>query len=117
MIAATTSEKLQKIKKLLIQERQYAKSLAVEKMLAVAKEKQEIIRTLDLPAKMNSEDRALAEAIQADNRHNAYLFWSALTWIRESMEFLGKQVTVSSYNAGGYTTNGVNNGGLLSGKV
>jgi high-affinity Fe2+/Pb2+ permease len=117
MIAATTSEKLKKLHELLMQEREYAKSLAVEKMLAAAKEKQELIRTLDPPEKMNSEDRALAETIQTDNRHNAYLFWSALTWIRESMEFLGKQVTASSYNAGGYTTNGVNNGGLLSGKV
>jgi hypothetical protein len=117
MAAETTKEKLQKLHALLLQEREWAKALAVDRMIAVSKEKQDLIQTLDSTDTMNPEDLSLAEAIRVENKKNAYIFWSALTWIRESMDFLGKQASANIYNAGGGTSNGLINGGLLSGKV
>jgi hypothetical protein len=102
---------------LLLQEREWAKALAVDKMLAVSKEKQDLMQTLGSMETADREDISLAEAIRAENKKNAYIFWSALTWIRESMNFLGKQATFNIYNAGGNAINGTHNGGLLSGKV
>lgn len=117
MAAVTTKDKLHQLHALLLQEREWAKTLAVNKMIAVAQEKQDLMQTLDSMETVDSEDISLAETIRAENKKNAYIFWSALTWIRESMAFLGKKTTVNIYNAGGNTINGVHHGGLLSGKV
>ena len=113
----STRNKLHLLHKLLLEEREHAKCLAVEEMLAVSKQKHELIETLAPLEALDPEDHALAEKIQAENRRNAYLFWSTLTWIRESMEFFGKKVSPDVYNAGGNSLNKACNGRLLSGKV
>ena len=113
----STRNKLHLLHKLLLEEREHAKCLAVEEMLAVSKQKHEIIDTLKPIEALAPEDHALAEKIQAENRRNAYLFWSTLTWIRESMDFFGKKVSPGVYNAGGNTLNKACNGRLLSGKI
>ena len=117
MSSQSTRNKLHLLHKLLLEEREHAKGLAVEEMLAVSKEKHELIASLGSIKALDPEDRALAEKIQAENRRNAYLFWSTLTWIRESMEFFGKKVSPCVYNAGGNTLNKACNGRLLAGKV
>ena len=117
MVAQTTKERLHKLHALLLQEREWAKALAVDKMIAVSKEKQDLMQTLGSMKTMDPEDLSLAATIQAENKKNAFIFWSALTWIRESMDYLGKQASARIYNAGGDTINGAINGGLLSGKV
>ena len=117
MSSQSTRNKLQQLHELLLQEREHAKCLSVEDMLAVSKQKHELIDSLGQIEALDPENHALAEIIQAENRRNAYLFWSTLTWIRESMEFFGKKVSPSVYNAGGNTLNKACNGRLLSGKV
>ncbi len=117
MSSQSTRNKLHRLHELLLQEREHAKNLAVDAMLAVSKQKQELIDSLGPIETLDPEDHALAEKIQDENRRNAYLFWSTLTWIRESMEFFGKKVSPSVYNAGGNTLNKACNGRLLSGKV
>jgi flagellar biosynthesis/type III secretory pathway chaperone len=112
-----TRTKLYQLHKLLLQEREYAKCLAVDKMLAISKQKQELIDSLDSLNAIDQEDRALAERIRYENRRNAYLFWSTLNWVRESMEFFGNKVSPCAYNAVGNTLNKACNGRLLSGKV
>lgn len=109
--------KLHLLHSLLLQEREHAKLLAVDEMLAVSRQKQELIDSLGSVEALEPEDRVLAERIRHENRRNAYLFWSTLTWIRESMEFFGKKVSPCVYNAGGITLNKASNGRLLSGKV
>ena len=117
MSSQSTRNKLHQLHKLLLEEREYAKCLAVEEMLTVSKQKHELIDTLEPIEALDPEDHALAKKIQAENRRNAFLFWSTLTWIRESMEFFGKKVSPCVYNAGGNTLNKACNGRLLSGKV
>ena len=113
----TPHNKLNQLHKLLLQEREHAKCLAIDKMIAVSRQKQELIDSLGSLNALEPEDRALAERIRHENRRNAYLFWSTLTWIRESMEFFGKKVSPCAYNAGGNTLNTSCNGRLLSGKI
>jgi flagellar biosynthesis/type III secretory pathway chaperone len=112
-----TRNKLHQLHDLLLQEREHAKSLEIDKMLAVSRQKQELIDALGPIKELDADDRVLAERIRHENRRNAYLFWSTLTWIRETMEFFGKKVSPCSYNAGGTTLNKARNGRLLSGKV
>jgi hypothetical protein len=117
MSHSATHDKLLLLHKLLIQEREHAKSLAVDEMLAVSRQKQELINSLGHVRELDPEDRVLADRIRSENRRNAYLIWSTLTWIRESMEFFGKKVSPCVYNAGGISLNKASNGRLLSGKV
>ena len=112
-----TRNKLNQLHELLLQEREHAKCLAVDKMLAVSRQKQKLIDTLGSVTELDPQDRVLVERIRHENRRNAYLFWSTLTWIRESMKFFGKKVSPSVYNAVGTTLNKASNGMLLSGKV
>jgi len=110
-------DKLHLLHKLLLQEREHAKCLTVDEMLVVSRQKQELIESLGSVDELGPEDRALAERIRHENRRNAYLLWSTLSWIRESMEFFGKKVSPCVYNAGGNTLNKSCNGRLLSGKI
>jgi hypothetical protein len=117
MSHSATHNKLHLLHELLLQEREHAKCLAVDKMLAVSRQKQELIDALRSVHELDPQDRVLAARVRHENRRNAYLLWSTLTWIRESMEFFGKKVSPCSYNAGGNTLNKACNGRLLSGKV
>jgi len=111
------NDKLHLLHELLLQEREHAKRLTVDQMLAVSRQKQELIESFGSMDELDPEDRALAERIRYENRRNAYLLWSALTWIRESMEIFGKKVSPCVYSAGGNSLNKSCNGRLLSGKI
>jgi len=117
MSKSATRNKLDLLYNLLLQEREHAKLLAVDEMLEVSRQKQEVIDSLGSIEALDPKDRMLAKQIKHENRRNAYLFWSTLTWIRESMEFFGKKVSPCVYNAGGTPLKKVSNGRLLSGKV
>lgn len=113
----SSHEQLVRLHEIILKERECAKALAMDEMMAVTKEKEELIRTMPPLKNLNHTDRSFAEKIQAENRRNAYLFWSTLNWIRETMEFFGRQTVPAGYTAGGYITKNSGGGRLLSGKV
>ncbi len=117
MIGQTPRDQLNKLHSVILKERECAKALAIEDMLAASQEKQELIHVMSSLSDLNKSDQEFAEIIRTENRRNAYLFWSALKWIRESMEFFGKQVSSASYNPNGNIVHNNSGGGLLSGKV
>lgn len=110
-------EQLQRLLSVILRERECARTLAMDELRLASREKAELLAALGTAESLSPEDRALAETVRAENRRNAYLFWATLTWVRESMEFFGRQVSAVSYGAQGRTLSSPYGGKLLSGKV
>jgi len=117
MSGQTLSSQLEKLLAILVRERECAKDLDMERFNAVVREKEELLAALQMPPQLSAEESALADQVRRENRRNAYLYWSSLKWIRETMEFFGKQVAPTGYGASGYTKTGNFGGRLISGKV
>ena len=110
-------EQLNSLLSIIMKERECAKALAIDDMLVASQEKEELLHEMSSLENLSKSDQAIAETIRTENRRNAYLFWSALKWIRESMQFFGKQVSPTSYGSNGNIVHNNRGGGLLSGKV
>lgn len=108
---------LQELHDVIITERESAKALDLDTLQAATLRKGELLQQLDVVGGLNAENRELAEKIRFENRRNAYLLWSALNWIRESMEFFGRRSTPDAYTPGGDLVVGKNGGHLLSGRA
>ena len=118
MSAAGLYADLQKLHDLILRERECAKSLAVDELIAVTEEKEALLQRLQPIAGAGPEVRDLAEKIQRENRRNAYLFWSTLKFIRESLNFFNRQVSpATGYGIAGGLVHGGNSGMLLTGRV
>ena len=113
----TIHEQLQALHDVIIEERECAKALDVFALQDATQRKDALIAQLELEGELSPEDRQLADTVRFENRRNAYLLWSALNWIRESMEFFGRKTVPDSYTpAGGMVSKGMG-GRLLSGRV
>jgi hypothetical protein len=110
-------ETLQALHDVIILERECAKALDIAALQAATASKDDLLKQLDTCGELAEEERELATKIRFENRRNAYLLWSALNWIRESMEFFGRSTTPNSYNTTGALVNGKNGGHLLSGRA
>jgi flagellar biosynthesis/type III secretory pathway chaperone len=117
MEAVVSHAQLQRLLELICRERDCAKRCAMDEMAAVTEEKELLLRSLGALGQLDAEGRALVERIRNENRRNAYLFWSALKWVRESMSFFGQQATPVGYGARGGVVSSANSGMLLSGRV
>lgn len=117
MNTRTTHEYLVQLHDAIIRERECAKRLDMEGLTAAVLEKEQLIQVLAHVQKIDDADKPIAARIRHENRRNAYLFKSALGWIRDTMEFFGKRTVTSTYSASGYEVASTVNGRLLSGKV
>lgn len=113
----TTHDKLLRLRALILEERQHARKLDMESLQAAMQEKEDLINFLVHLQAIDPEDQQIASEIRRENRRNAYLYKSALGWIRETMEFFGKKTVTSTYAADAGTVPSQVNGRLLSGKV
>ncbi len=113
----TTRDKLLRLRELIFEERQHARNLDMENLQASMKEKEDLINFLLHVQDIDREDLEIASEIRRENRRNAYLYKSALGWIRETMEFFGKKTVTSTYAADAGTVPSQINGRLLSGKI
>lgn len=118
-MAASSSlrEQLTRLHEVILRERECAKALSMEGLLAASKEKEALLAALTPAAELDSADRQLAATVRNENRRNAYLFWSTLNWVRESMAFFGAKTAPTSYSAAGSMISSQAGGRLLSGKV
>ncbi len=117
MAARELQNQLCRLHELILLERKYAKGLALDELLATTHEKEVLLQQLVPVADAGPEIRVLAEKVKQENRRNAYLFWSTLKLIRESMLFFNRQVTQTSYGAGGALINKGSSGMVLVGRV
>lgn len=118
MAAADLYADLQKLHDLILRERECAKSLSVDDLVAVTGEKEALLQRLQPIESAGPEVRALAEKIQRENRRNAYLFWSTLKFIRESVSFFNRQVSQpTGYGVAGGLVHSGSSGIFLTGRV
>ncbi|MEA3469217.1 MAG: flagellar protein FlgN [Thermodesulfobacteriota bacterium] len=117
MIAGTTHEYLVRLRDVILEEREFAKTLDIQSLAAAMQEKEELIQVLAHVNQLDEEDNEIAGIIRHENRRNAYLYKATLGWIRETMEFFGKRTVASGYSADAGMVNSKVNGRLLSGRV
>lgn len=117
MQTRTTHEYLVRLRDTILEERECAKALDMNGMVAAMKAKEELVKVLDHVKVIDEQDRPIASQIRAENRRNAFLFKSTLGWIRQTMEFFGQKTVTSTYSASAYAVASQVNGRLLSGKI
>lgn len=113
------TQKLHQLQDLILREREHAKALRIEEMLATVREKEQLLAAIDLQQE-NLEDpqiQALAKTVREENRRNAYLFWAALRWVRDLMGFFGQQTSDTLYGSGAAPRRVTHGGALLSGRI
>lgn len=117
MEARTTHEYLVRLRDIIFEERECAKALDMQGMIAAMNTKEELVKVLAHVKVIDDQDKPIAGQIRAENRRNAFLFKSTLGWIRQTMEFFGQKTVTSTYSASAYTVASQVNGRLLSGKI
>lgn len=113
------SEQLNQLYDLVIRERECARDLRLDELQDVVSDKEALMQELQFTEEVSvtEADKELADKIRFENRRNAYLLWSALNWIRESMSFFGRKSAPDAYNTSGTVVNGTTGGRLLSGRI
>ena len=117
MTERTTHDYLIRLREVIVEEREHAKRLDITAMTSATGEKERLLLILEHVQRIDEADRELVEEIRHENRRNAYLFKSALGWIRQTMEFFGKRTVTSTYTSSGDTVAAQVNGRLLSGRI
>jgi len=108
---------LENLYDLILRERECAKAVDIDALQAVSLEKAELLKKLELTEEVVPAFRTLVEKIKQENRRNAYLFWSTLKYIRESMGFFNSKIGQPSYGAAGQMTQNSNSGLVIKGRV
>ncbi|MBV5318848.1 MAG: flagellar protein FlgN [Desulfobulbaceae bacterium] len=98
-------------------EREHAKALDLEAMMADVKRKEVLLRALNGIESLHPDDQQFAREIQQENRRNAYLFRATLNWIQDTMVFFGRKTVPITYSQRGLSKNNTINGRLLSGTI
>ena len=117
MAVLDTRLKLEQLLDLLQQEREMAKSLDMEGLNSIVVAKDELLSVMNLQAEdvVGMED--LLKQIDRENRRNAFLLWTGLNWVRDTMGFFGKAASPQVYGGHGQSRCLTEGGRLLSGKV
>ena len=118
---ATLSDLLEKLREVIMAERAAARSLHVDEMIELTGEKEQLLEAI-LPMVVQSADLSpreaeLARSLYAENLRNAWFFWSALKWTRESLDFMGRAVWPASYADDGSLSKNRHSGTIISGKI
>lgn len=113
----TVRDLLTQLRDAIRDEREHAKALDMEAMLADVRRKEALISALGAVREVHPDDRDFAREVQRENRRNAYLFRETLNWIQDTMVFFGKKTVPTTYSHRGTTQNTVINGRLLSGRI
>lgn len=113
--------KLKDLRNLILEERRAAKALEVDEMLELTDQKEAMLKQLlplvDSIEMLSPQEREMAEAVYNENLRNAYFFWTALNWVRDSVGFIRDQISSESYEGSGSMAKSGYAGALLSGKV
>ena len=109
--------KLETLLDLLQQERDMAQTLDMEGLQSVVAAKEELLVELQPQPEdvIGLED--LLQQIDQENRRNAFLLWTGLSWVRDLMGFFGKAAMPQIYGNSGQSQTLSQGGRLLSGKV
>lgn len=109
--------KLHQLLELLQREREVAKSLDMDSLQEIVLAKEELLESLNPTAEEVASYQNLLKRIDQENRRNAFLLWTGLNWVRDSMEFFGKAAMPEVYGGAGNARTLTQGGRLLSGRV
>lgn len=112
---------LRELQDLIARERKAASALQVDEMMALTGRKesllQELLHVVDCLGELTEQERQMADAVYSENLRNAYFFWSALKWVRQSVCFINDQISPASYKGNGCVARARHSGALLSGRA
>jgi FlgN protein. len=114
---ATVHDLLVQLRETIRDEREHAKALDIDAMMANVQKKDALIRALSGVTSLLPDEQKIAREIRQENRKNAYLFRETLNWIQETMEFFGRKTVPVTYGQNGLAQNSLINGRLLSGRI
>ena len=117
MTTAATPHPLQALHQLLLEEREYAKTLDMRELGRVQEEKQRLLAVLAPLHDLDDNLKELAKTIRKENRRNAFLLWTGLNVVRETMGFFHQQTARPVYGRQGVASRPAEGGRLLNGKV
>jgi len=117
MDRATVHDLLIQLRDTIRDEREHARALDLDAMMADVQRKEALIRALNSVTALHPDDQKVAQEIRQENRQNAYLFRATLNWIQETMEFFGRKTVPVTYGHTGLSHNNLINGRLLSGRI
>lgn len=113
----TVRELLIQLRDTIMAEREHAKALDLEAMIADVKRKETLVRILQSVDSLHPDDQQFAREIKLENRRNAFLYRATLNWIQDTMEFFGRKTVPVTYSQRGLSQNKTINGRLLSGSI
>ncbi len=117
MSCPAVKQQLEQLLELLRQERAAAKALDMPALQQVTAAKEALMALL-APAPEEVEGlEELLRTIDQENRRNAFLLWTGLNWVRETMGFFGKAAMPQVYGGSGQSRAIEQGGRLLSGRV
>jgi hypothetical protein len=117
MATSTTRDYLVRLLEVILEERECARNLDMTGLALAMQAKEEIVNVLYHVKELEPGDRPIAARIRSENRRNAFLYKSALGWIRQTMEFFGQKTVTSTYSARACSVAAQVNGRLLSGRI
>jgi len=110
--------RLVKLYDLTMRERECCKMVDLAGLQEVLSKKESLLLDLEpLDSVVGPDLRELAARVKNENRRNAYLLWATLRFIRERMEFFGRQTGQPSYGAAGRMIQNGGSGLVLSGRI
>lgn len=117
MNSAILQGQLEGLLELILAERDAARRLDVDALSRVTAQKEACIQELATVDELDEPCRELAEKVRVENRRNAYLFWTGLHLVRDTVAFFHKQAAVPAYGATGVLNPTRCGASLLSGRV
>ena len=111
-------ERLQRLHRLLVQDREAAKSLDIQGLEAAVQDMQELVSALETETQpLSPEERRLAADIRHEVERSMYFFRRALAWVEESVQAVRGEKDPPGYSSCGDVVGTCPEGRLLSGRV
>ena len=117
MINTDLKARLERFLELLLEEREAAKALDMDRLQKVVAAKEVLLEGLKPRPDEVVGLEGLLRRIDEENRRNAFLLWTGLNWVRDLMGFFGQAAMPQVYGGGGRARALTQGGRLLSGKV
>lgn len=117
MTVEQVEEQLDSLLELLKEERKAAFELNMHELDRVVECKRNLLHSFTPAPEDIKGLEGLVKQIDQENRRNAFLIWSGLTMVRETMKFFGQSNVPEVYGGGGKAQILNRGGRLLSGRI
>jgi flagellar biosynthesis/type III secretory pathway chaperone len=117
MSRSDVKAQLEQLLELLQQERNCARELDMAGLQQIVAAKSVLVESMKFTPEEVVGLEDLLRQVDQENRRNAFLLWTGLSWVRDMMGFFGKAAMPQTYGKSGQSRTLTEGGRLLSGKV